>query len=112
MGRAMSEGGEIIVKPIVDGFVGEITGLDLASGLGTRTKSLLSRAHEGFPVLAIRDLSLNADSFMAFGAVFGDFEIDHHLLQFQDEDHRSVVYRTNRDENGEPALASAKRKAA
>jgi hypothetical protein len=42
MGRAMSEGGEIIVKPIVDGFVGEITGLDLASGLGARTKSLLS----------------------------------------------------------------------
>ena len=108
----MSEGWEIIVKPIVDGFVGEITGLDLASGLGARTKSLLSRAHEGFPVLAIRDLSLNADSFMAFGAVFGDFEIDHHLPQFQDKDHRSVVYLTNRDENGEPDPASAKRGAA
>jgi taurine dioxygenase len=72
----------------------------------------LIRAHRDYPVLAIRDLTLDAESFMAFGSLYGEFEIDHHLPQFQDKDHREVVYLTNRDEHGEPDPASAERGAA
>ena len=108
----MAQGREIMVRSIVGGFAGEIAGLDLASGLDAEAKLLLTRAHADYPVLAIRDQSLDTDSFMAFGAVFGDFEIDHHLPQFQDKTHKEVVYLTNRDADGEPDPASANRGAA
>jgi taurine dioxygenase len=105
----MAEGRGILVRSIVGGFVGEITGLDLAAGLDAEAKLLLTRAHADFPVLAIRDQSLDAKAFMAVGAVFGDFEIDLHLPQFQDKTHKEVVYLTNRDADGEPDPASAER---
>ena len=108
----MSEGKEIPVEPIIDGFAGEITGLDLCSGLDEQTKQLLTRAHQTYPVLAIRNQSLDTETFMAFGAIFGDFEIDHHVPQFQDSDHKEVVYLTNRDKDGKPDPASADRGAA
>ncbi len=108
----MSDDKQILVTSIIDGFVGEITGLDLAPGAETRTKSLLTRAHQDYPVLAIRNQALDPESFMAFGAIFGDFEIDHHLPQFQDKDHREVVYLSNRGEDGEPDPTSGERGAA
>ncbi len=108
----MSESKEILVKSIIDGFVGEISGLDLASSLDAQAKSALTHAHQDYPVLAIRDQSLNTESFMAFGAIFGGFEIDHHVPQFQDKDHEEVVYLTNRDKDGRPDPGSAGRGAA
>jgi taurine dioxygenase len=47
-----------------------------------------------------------------FGSVFGSFDIDHHVPQYQDEAHPEVVYLTNRDERGNPDPASAQRGAA
>ena len=108
----MVEDKEILVRSVVGGFVGEIAGLDLASGLDAQVKLLLTRAHADFPVLAIRGQSLDTDSFMAFGAIFGEFEIDHHLPQFQDKTHKEVVYLTNRHADGEPDPDSANRGAA
>lgn len=103
---------EASVTPVVDGFVGEITGLDLARPLDTATKALLVDAHNAYPVLALRGQSLDTEAFMAFGAVFGGFEIDHHVPQYQDKAHPEVVYLTNRDENDAPDPASAGRGAA
>jgi taurine dioxygenase len=108
----MTENRQVRVTSIVDSFVGEITGLDLASGADADAEALLTRAHGDFPVLAIRDQSLDAESFMAFGRIFGDFEIDHHVAQFQDRNHREVVYLTNRDAEDRPDPASAERGAA
>lgn len=108
----MAQDGNVLVRPIVDGFVGEIVGLDVASNLDGKVKSLLTEAHQDFPVLAIRDQSLDARSFMAFGSVFGGFEIDHHVPQFQHESHPEVVFLTNRKADGEPDPASARRGAA
>jgi taurine dioxygenase len=108
----MSEIKEMSVTSVIDGFVGEIVGLNLASGLDPEAKSLLTGLHQDYPVLAIRGQSLDPESFMVFGAIFGDFEIDHHLPQFQDKSHKEVVYLTNRDEEGAPDPASADRGAA
>ena len=94
----------IPLNPIVDSFVGEITGLDLARPLDAATKSLLIQAHDAYPVLAVRGQSLDTEAFMAFGAVFGDFEIDHHVPQYQDKAHPEVVYLTNRDEHDAPDI--------
>jgi taurine dioxygenase len=99
----------ISLNPIVDSFVGEITGLDLARPLDAATKSLLIQAHDAYPVLAVRGQSLDTEAFMAFGAVFGSFEIDHHVPQYQDKAHPEVVYLTNRDEHDAPDPASAGR---
>jgi taurine dioxygenase len=108
----MEQGKEVLVQSIVGGFVGEIAGLDLAAGLDAEVELLLTRAHADYPVLAIRDQSLDAEAFMAVGAVFGDFEIDLHLPQFQDKTHKEVVYLTNRLADGKPDPASAERGAA
>ncbi|NKB57728.1 MAG: hypothetical protein GKS00_15480 [Alphaproteobacteria bacterium] len=97
---------------IVDGFVGELAGLDLSAGSGAEMEALLTRAHQQFPVLVIRDQSLDTSAFMDFGKVFGTFEIDHHVPQFQDKNHPEVVYLTNRDSGGQPDPASAGRGAA
>ena len=103
----MSGTAEISVASVIDGFVSEIIGLDLTSSLDAQAKLQLTRLHVEYPVLAIREQSLDAESFMAFGAIFGDFEIDHHVPQFQDKDHKEVVYLTNRDEAGasDPGLS-------
>jgi taurine dioxygenase len=98
--------------PIIAGFVGEVTGIDLASGIDAATKALLTQAHRDFPVLAIRDQSLDPKALMAFGEVFGGFDIDHHVPQYQDKTHPEVVYLTNRDAKGAPDPASAERGAA
>jgi taurine dioxygenase len=97
------------VHAIKDGFVGEITGLDLSSGIDAETAAFLTKAHQDYPVLAIRDQSLGAEALMAFGAIFGDFDIDHHVPQYQDKKHPEVVYLTNRDAKGAPDPASADR---
>ena len=108
----MTQDGTGLVRPIIDGFVGEITGLDLGSVIDPTTKSLLLGAHRGFPVLAIRGQSLDPEALMTFGAVFGGFDVDHHVPQYQDKTHPEVVYLTNRDATGAPDPASAKRGAA
>ena len=100
------------VRPVVDGFVAEINGLDLATGIDAGTQSLLIESHQAYPVLAIRGQSLDAKALMAFGTVFGGFDIDHHVPQYQDKTHPEVVYLTNRDANGKPDPASAERGAA
>ena len=81
-GRAMSKSKELSVTAIVDGFVGEVAGHNVASGLDAETKARLTGAHGEFPILVIRDQSLDTDAFMAFGKIFGAFEIDRHLPQF------------------------------
>ena len=108
----MAQGGSCLVHPIIDGFVGEITGLDLGSGIDTATRGFLIQAHQDYAVLAIRDQSLDPEALMAFGAIFGGFDIDHHVPQYQDKTHPEVVYLTNRDAKGAPDPASAERGAA
>jgi len=105
----MAESGKLLVKSLVDSFVGEVTGINLASGLNAEAKSILINAHQEFPVLAIRDQTIDAGSFVAFGSIFGDFEIDHHLPQFQDKIHKEVIYLSNRNADGKKDPASAAR---
>ena len=100
------------ITSIVDGFVGRITGLDLSSGAGTDTQDFLARSHADYPVLAIAGQSLDPDAFMAFGRIFGDFEIDHHVAQYQDKNYPELIYLTNRNSDGTPDPASAERGAA
>ena len=101
----------VIIEPaaIVENFVGEITGLDLSAGPDAATADLLRRAHRDYPVLAIRGQQLDPEALMAFGQVFGEFELDLHLPQFQDKQHPEVVYLDNRDADGKPSRDSADR---
>jgi taurine dioxygenase len=105
----MAQGGTIPVRSIVDGFVAEITGLDLSSGIDAETAAFLTKAHQDHAVLAIRGQSLDTAALKEFGAVFGGFDIDHHVPQYQDKEHPEVVYLTNRDAKGAPDQASAER---
>lgn len=100
------------LNPIVDGFVGEVTGLDLNDDPGAETKARLRAAHQAYPVLAIRDQSLDPRGMIRFGEIFGGFDIDHHVPQYQDKTHPEVVYLTNRKADGAPDKASAERGAA
>lgn len=100
------------VESIVDGFVGRISGLDLSSSIDAETADFLTRTHAEYPVLAVAGQSLDADGLKAFGRVFGDFEIDHHVTQFAVEGHPELVYLTNRTDDGKPDPASAERGAA
>ncbi len=108
----MSNTENVSIASIRDKFVGVLSGLSLGGGLDAATKSLLTQAHRDFPVLVIRDQSLDPDSFMSFGDLFGTFEIDHHVAQYQDKKHREIVYLTNRDAKGNPDPGSAERGAA
>ncbi|MDA9975798.1 TauD/TfdA family dioxygenase [Alphaproteobacteria bacterium] len=100
------------VHALKDGFVGEITGLDLSLEIDVKVAAFLTKPHQNYPVLAIRDQSLGAEALMAYGAVFGGFDIDHHVSQYQDKEHPEVVYLTNRDTKGAPDPASADRRIA
>ena len=108
----MLDNPSVQVTPIVDGFVGRISGLDLSVGADADTTSFLTRTHADYPVLAIEGQSLDADAFKTFGLIFGDFEIDHHVTQFAVEGHPELVYLTNRTNDGKPDPASAGRGAA
>ncbi len=108
----MTETTEASIETIHDNFVGVLSGLSLGNSIDHQTKSVLIQAHQDFPVLVIRDQSLDPESFMAFGSVFGSFEIDHHVPQYQDKDRQEVVYLTNRDKDGNPDPGSAERGAA
>lgn len=103
---------DIETTAIVENFVGELTGLDLSAGPDAETVALLQRAHRDYPVLAIRDQRLDAESLMAFGRVFGTFELDLHVPQFQDPQHPEVVYLDSRDTDGRHDPASMERGAA
>ena len=108
----MAQGAENLVHPIIDGFVGEITGLDLGSGIDAATRVFLIEAHREYPVLAIRGQTLGPKALITFGSMFGGFDIDHHVPQYQDKTHPEIVYLTNRDAKGAPDPASAERGAA
>ena len=97
------------VTPIVDGFVGRVSGLDLSSGADTETAAFLTRTHADYPVLAVEGQSLDPDAFKRFGRLFGDFEIDHHVTQFAVEGHPELVFMTNRTDDGRPDPALADR---
>ena len=97
------------VHALEDGFVGKITGLDLLLGIDVKAAAFLNKAHQNYSVLVIRDQSLGAEALMAYGAVFGDFDIDHHVPQYQDKEHPEVVYLTNRDAKGAPDPTAADR---
>lgn len=105
----MSETATIEPAAIVENFVGEIEGLDLSAGPDSATADLLRRAHRDYPVLAIRGQTLDAEALMAFGRVFGRFELDLHLPQFQDKAHPEVVYLDNYGPDGKPSRDSADR---
>jgi hypothetical protein len=55
------------VHAIKDGFVGEITGVDPSLGLDVKAAAFLTKAHQNYPVLAIRHQSLGAEALMAYG---------------------------------------------
>lgn len=97
------------LHPVKDGFIGELTGLDLNDNLNQKCGKILRQAHDIYPVIVIRNQSLCTQSFMNFCKIFGAFEIDHHLPQFQDKNHPEIVYLTNRDLEGNPDPASAER---
>lgn len=97
---------------IVDGFVGEVRGMDLAQGIDAAQRTFLAAAHRRFPVLLLRGQQLDAEGFKRFGAVFGRFEIDRHVPQYQDGTHREIIYLTNRTGDGAPDAASVQRGAA
>lgn len=108
----MTETKEISIETVRDDFVGVMSGLTLGSSIDPQIRSLLIQAHQDYPVLVIRDQSLDPEAFMAFGTVFGAFEIDHHVAQYQDKNHQEIVYLTNRDKDGKPDPGSAERGAA
>ena len=90
----------VSLRPVVDGFVGEIDGIDCASGLDADAKTFLKTAHDTYPVLVLRGQALDTKAFMRFGSLFGPFEIDHHVPQYQDKEHPEVVYLNNRRDDG------------
>jgi hypothetical protein len=51
---------------IIDGFVGVLSRLDLASPLDAQTKSLLTRMHQDYPVLVVRGQSLGTEAEAAY----------------------------------------------
>jgi len=112
MEALMSDPDDFSLNSIVDGFVGEVTGLDLSADISANTKARLIAAHGAYPVLAIREQSLDPAGMKRFGEIFGGFDIDHHVPQYQDKTHPEVVYLTNRDAKGDPDKASAERGAA
>lgn len=108
----MTDTKEISIETIRDNFVGVVSGLTLGSSIDPQIRSLLIQAHQDFPILVIRNQSLDPEAFMTFGSVFGTFEIDHHVAQYQDKNHQEIVYLTNRDKDGKPDPGSAERGAA
>ena len=62
----MLDNPDVQVTPVVDGFVGKVSGLDLSSGADSDTAAFLTRTHADYPVLAIEGQSLDPGSFMAF----------------------------------------------
>jgi len=100
------------IQPIINGFVGEVVGHNVGSVINDADAAMFRRAHDEFPVLTVRDQSLNIPAFKNFSAIFGSFEIDHHVPQFQDKAHPEVIYLTNRDAGGGPDPRSAQRGAA
>ena len=98
----MYKGDGIRLTSIIDGFVGRISGIDLTNNIDEETGAHLVRHHAEYPVLAFADQALGADEFKAFGRIFGNFEIDHHVTQFAVDGHPELVYMTNQTEDGRP----------
>ncbi len=97
------------ITPIQEGFAGLVSDLDVAAVPGTDIAEAVRAAHWRYPVLAFEDQTLDAESFLAFGRLFGDFEIDEHVGQFADPEHRALIYLTNVDKDGDPDPQSADR---
>ena len=108
----MSRNKGVGLAPIIDGFVGRVSGLNLSLSVNEETASFLARTHADYPVLAIEGQLLDADGVKAFARIFGDFEIDHHVTQFAVDGHPELVFMTNRTDNGKPDPAAIERGAA
>lgn len=87
----------------ISGFVGEISALDLASGLGEDESEALRAAWATTPVLVIPGQNLTPAAMRAFGAVFGEPQPEPPMNQTYLEDgEEAVSYVGNIHKDGTP----------
>jgi taurine dioxygenase len=86
-------------RRLAETFVGEISGVDLASLSGAETDTIKSAwlAHK---VLLFRDQHLDEDQLVAFAEKLGDIEV--HLRQARTSGRREVLLVSNIKEDGKP----------
>ena len=91
------------VKERIPGFVGEITGLDLATGISEEEAEGLRTAWANTPVLVLPNQDLSPVAMRTFGAVFGDLQPEPPMNQtYLEEGEEAVSYVGNIHKDGTP----------
>lgn len=99
----MTDAGIVRSKPAVqtvrEGFVAEISGLDLSQPVAAEGVSLIKRAFRDHPVLVFHGQSFDPPALLAFGACFGTVA-PHAQLKYRVPDYPGCSYVSNREPDG------------
>lgn len=96
---SQSEATQATVRPLVEGYVAEIGGVDVARPLPQPAVDTIRQALRDFPVLVFHSQSLDPPTLMTFGRLFGELA-PHAQLKYRVPDYPACSLVTNREKDG------------